>query len=155
MEIQNEHPAFLPAEPRKLLENGNFAKVPMMFGYTSDEGLLTQVFRNLEHKPEKIDYSKYIPNDLIVDTDTSKKIQRDMKQFYTKYQDSQVDDMQQEINLATDSWFWYGIYSSIRARVKTSQSPIYLYRFSADTRLNIFKRLNPITAKHPGKIAKF
>lgn len=145
---------FLPDEPRKLLESGKFAQIPMMIGYASNEGLLKQVFdKKLGKSSHEIDFLQYIPNDLNIEKDSniSKIIVEKIKQFYVGNKDLQFSDMQPEIDIMTDSWFWYGIYTSIRLRLAASNSPIYFYRFSADTNLNTFKKLNPITAKHPGK----
>lgn len=153
VETHSEGEIFLPEEPRILLEKGNFSRVPLMMGYTSNEGLLKQVFdKQLGKSTSEIDFQQYIPCDLNIARGSNKSnvVAEILKEFYVGSKQLGNNDMQPEIDIMTDSWFLYGIYTSIRLRLEASKSPIYFYKFSADTELNTFKRINPITAKHPG-----
>lgn len=124
-----------------------------MIGYTNNEGLLKQVFENQDGKSSEIDFSQYIPSNLHVSkqSEAAKQIVQRMKDFYMTNRDKKDGPMQAEIDVMTDTWFWYGIYCSMRYRLRAADSTIFLYRFTADTALNTFKRMNPVTAKHPGK----
>lgn len=150
VENQTDNP-FLPAEPRKLLHNGNFAKVPMIIGYNSDEGLIKHVFSGTNDDPSDVDYTEYVPNDLNPNNNSELKeiIAKEIRNFYNS-RNYHGDKIQKEIDSFTDSYFLSGIYTTLRARLAASRSPIYFYRFSMNTTLNLVKNINPKTAKRDG-----
>lgn len=150
MENQTEE-AFLPAEPRKLLHNGNFAKVPMMIGYNSDEGLIKHVFRGPNDDPSDLDFTDFVANDLNPNnsSEIKEKIVEEIRNFYNS-KNYHGDKIKMDIDAFTDVYFLHGIYTTLRARLAASRSPVYFYRFSMDSRMNFVKRLNPKTANRTG-----
>lgn len=150
-EASEDVPIFLPDKPRTLLEKGKFARVPVMMGYADNEGILKQVFENQDGKHlSPVDFTQFIPNDLNLEvgSEEANAVLEKLKGFYTSEKEK---DLKPEIDVMTDTWFLYGIYSSLRYRLEVSDSPIYFYRFTADTAMNTFKRMNPVTAELPGK----
>lgn len=143
---------FLTAEPRTLLHNGNFAKVPMMVGYNSDEGIYLLVVTFYNGSSYDIDFLNYVPNDLNPKNSTQRRkiIAEEIKSFYNS-RDYHNDQLQEEIDLFTDVHFLYGITTSVKARLAhASSGPIYFYRFSMDTKLNQVKKFNQYTANRTG-----
>lgn len=133
------------------MHNGNFAKVPMMIGYNSDEGLISQVFSGNNDDPSETDYSEFVPNDLNPNnsSELAEIISEEVKNFYES-RDYHGDRMQLEIDAFTDTSFLHGIYTTLRARLAASKSPVYFYRFSMSSKLNLIKNLNPKTANRTG-----
>lgn len=148
MENQTEG-AFLPADPRKLLHNGNFAKIPMLIGYNSDEGLIKQVFSGASDDP--VDFTEYVPSDLNPNNSSELKeaIAEEIRDYYVS-RGYDNDKMQLEIDLFTDIHILYGVFTSLKARLAASRSPVYFYRFSMSSKMNFVKSLNPKTQNRPG-----
>lgn len=142
--------AFLPAEPRKLLENGNFVKVPTMIGYNSDEGLFKHAYGDIDPDTFEVDWTEFVPSDLDPhnDTEVRASIARDISEFYLS--SGYADKIKMDIDAFTDANFLYGIYTSLKARLATCTSPIYFYRFSMSSKLNLVKNSNPATANRTG-----
>ncbi|KAI4468944.1 carboxylesterase [Holotrichia oblita] len=59
-------------------------------------------------------------------------------------------DRPSQLWIAGDAWLTYGVYKSIVAHSKRDHKDLYFYVLSADTELNYFKRLHPVTAKYKG-----
>lgn len=150
--IESKHEgAFLTEEPRKLLLNGNFSKVPMIIGYTSDEGIFGLIAKGYNGSSYDIDFSEYVPYDLNPNNNTEreKEIIEELKTFYNGRNYSN-DKIQEEIDIFTDMHFLSGIHTSVKARLAKSNAPIYFYRFSMNTTLNKVKVLNPYLANRTG-----
>lgn len=124
----------------------------MIIGYNSDEGLIKHVFSGITEDPSDINYSQYVPNDLNPNNSSELReiIAEEIRNFYESRNYHNDDKMQKEIDAFTDSYFLSGIYTTLRARLAASKSPIYFYRFSMNTTLNLVKNLNPRTAKRDG-----
>jgi carboxylesterase type B len=76
--------AFITEEPLKIIKSGNYNKVPMVFGYTTREGMLFELWPK-PNKPEMPeDFETLIPFMLEVErgSDSSKNIANKIKQFY-------------------------------------------------------------------------
>lgn len=123
----------------------------MMIGYNSDEGLIKHVFRGTDEDDSNLDFSDFVPNDLNPNNSSELKeaIIEEIRNFYNS-RDYHGDRIQMDIDAFTDSYFLYGIYTSLRARLAASRSPVYFYRFSMSSKLNFVKNLNPKTAKRTG-----
>jgi carboxylesterase type B len=80
--IEKQSPgAFITEEPLKIIKAGRYNKVPMVFGYTSREGMMFATVM----KPEMPkDFESLIPHMLKVErgSDSSKNIANKIKQFY-------------------------------------------------------------------------
>lgn len=141
--------SFLAEKPRKLLQSGKFARIPMIIGYNSLEGL--NKFIGHTEFPTHINFTHYVPNDLnpTGNTELGEKIAEEISNFY-KSQDYNDDILQMEIDVATDSSFLHGVYTTLKARAAISKSLIYFYRFSVDSNLNIIKQHTPIAANKTG-----
>lgn len=86
MEKPSSEPAFLPEDPVKLLKSGNYAKVPLMIGFTTREGMLGEVimkerpgeFKVITEFEDAIPYFLNIPKG----SDMVKKTAERIKRFY-------------------------------------------------------------------------
>ncbi|GJQ76630.1 hypothetical protein Trydic_g15491 [Trypoxylus dichotomus] len=141
MEGQN---AFLTEDPLSVIKSGNYNHVPIMVGYNDAEGISFYSMYT--------DLFNLIPYDLEMekDSDVTNELLQDIKDFYFNGTDPSSNDVPSLIKIFTDTWFSFPSHKMTMEHLKTSNSPIYFYRFSADTRLNVFKLINPLNAHLPG-----
>jgi carboxylesterase type B len=83
VEKNSNEPAFLPEEPMKLLAEKKFQQVPFMIGFTSNEGIAFEAFKNPE-EPDGPAMEELIPWHLgyKAGTDESKALAAKIKKFY-------------------------------------------------------------------------
>ncbi|KAB0804534.1 hypothetical protein PPYR_01504 [Photinus pyralis] len=138
---------FLSEEPIRILKSGSYSHVPMMIGFTSREGMISDMFRNdSSTTPEGsqfvVDFESMIPHSFNTSsgTELSKTIADIVKQFY--FGTLSVSKQKNQYYLMQgDSGFIWPTYMSIKHQLFTSAQPIYLYRVSIETDLNIMKML--------------
>ncbi|XP_017784079.1 PREDICTED: esterase B1-like [Nicrophorus vespilloides] len=144
---------FLPDHPINLMISGNYNKVPMMMGYNTREGMLSEIIekRSRPNKPmlRIQNFETAIPYSMNIEANTpkSQEIANKIKEFYFGQEevcDSTVDNYYQ---LQTDNFFLREIYNSVKYHLSTSNSPIYFYRFSMESSLNVYKNLAQIKDK--------
>lgn len=141
-------PSFLYDEPINIITSGNFNKVPIMMGYTSREGLLSEII-DKRNRPDpdirdyNINFEKSVPHTIQLPKGSpmSKEIARRIKEFYYGNEEPGPKNLDNYYKLETDNFFLRGIYSSIKNHLKSSHSPIYFYRFSVEGKLNIYKNI--------------
>jgi carboxylesterase type B len=150
VEVPSSEPSFLAEQPIVILKKGTFNKVPMIIGYNSQEGFLYQLLMNLkkaarEHK----DLERDIPLDLNLQKGSDKSIEvaKKIKQFYFGDEEITRKNRKKLLFLKTDNHFLHGIYRSISYQKSSSDTPIYFYKMTVDTKLNLSKEI--CTAKCP------
>ncbi|GJQ76635.1 hypothetical protein Trydic_g15495 [Trypoxylus dichotomus] len=144
---------FLTEQPLDILLKGNYNKVPLMMGYTSKEGLLFDMRGQVPESESDFDFEKYVPNFFNVNpgSDSSKSIAEKIKAFYLGNNFTGLNFRDKIYMLRTDTYFMRGIYSSVKHHAVTSPGLVFLYRFSVDAGLNIFKimfKINSAGACH-------
>nr|XP_023023272.1 esterase B1-like isoform X1 [Leptinotarsa decemlineata] len=129
--------AFLTKSPIEIITSGEWNKVPMMMGYTSNEGLLF-AFGNDWFKDPQIESEHYIHPDMKLEKgcSTSKLICKKIKDYY-----SQEKNAYNPYMLHSDYYFVAGIIGSAKLHARTSNHLVYLYRVTLETGLNVMKRL--------------
>lgn len=146
--------AFLTEDVLTVIDSGEYNHVPMIIGYNDAEGI--SYLSSFE------DINSMIPTDLNAEDDTDKanEIIAKINDFY--FGDAEVpsnvaeapSDVQEAIiKLYTDVYFSYPTYRTAMEHLKhvTEDESIYVYRFSADTKLNVYKLRNEYTAGFAGK----
>lgn len=152
----NPDPAFQKDEASTLLKSGNYNKVPLMIGYTDMEGLLVGILQNMHgEKFTILKTDTLIPHNFHICKNGDKKEARErINDYYYGGIQPGVEDtgyLPKFVNLSTDAYFMHGIVKSAKLHANTMENPVYLYKFTMDTRLNIFKRVFPSTSKYRGK----
>ncbi|XP_071053943.1 esterase FE4-like [Onthophagus taurus] len=146
---KHKETAFLPDDPMKILREGNYNKVPMMIGYTDAEGIFyEQSIRNLTGEPQPVtDFFAFVPDELGVlpGTPEALKLADEIKEFYQGDVEISPDFMLPLIHISTDTMFAFPARRAAVEHVKNNEYPVYFYRFSADSELNIFKRRDSIS----------
>nr|XP_022909379.1 esterase B1-like [Onthophagus taurus] len=132
--------AFLTEDPLKIILEGNYNKnIPIIFGYTSREGIL---FDFMYKEAKQYDLETAIPHFMNIEKGSplSLKISEKIKKFYFEGDDFKIggDKLYQ---LQTDNLFLRGIYQSAKHHAKVNKNSVYLYRFSMETELNTMRML--------------
>ncbi|KAJ8910437.1 hypothetical protein NQ315_016982 [Exocentrus adspersus] len=142
--------AFITSEAIDTIRSGNYNKVPLIIGYNTREGLLLavhEVIAAMSGKPVK----KGPPNleNAIPWQVGLKRGSEALKTACLKIQELYLrgpnftDDV---CVISSDSIFVAGIIAAVKNHLETSQEPIYLYRLSLETKLNVVKNFAKLTA---------
>ncbi|GLV42339.1 alpha-Esterase-9 [Carabus blaptoides fortunei] len=139
----------LTVEPLDVMLAGEYTKVPLLIGYTSREGMFSEIGERLQTGAFKIftDFETKVPVyfNIPKGSDLSKRIAQKIKEFYFDNCNPSVDNVDSIYKLETDLMFYRGLYTTIKHHLKHSEHPTYFYRFSADTDLNWNKSFGKIT----------
>ncbi|KAI4468856.1 carboxylesterase [Holotrichia oblita] len=139
--------AFLTKNPLTIIQEGNYHQVPIIVGYNDAEGI---AFQSVYTGP-----SSLIPADLGLEKDSNKAnelLQSILDFYFDGVEPTLPANLASLVNILTDTWFAYPSRRLTLEHLKTAENPIYFYRFSADTLLNVYKRRIPIIANFPGAI---
>ncbi|XP_073820388.1 uncharacterized protein [Musca autumnalis] len=128
----------VPEHPRKMMATAWSNGIPVMFGGTSDEGLL--MYPKLKMFPQMLkaytlDPERLLPYDVRANNDREKNLQLVKKLAENHFGDKRPDecDLKTIIYYSGIKMFWHGIHRSILSRLKHSTGPTYLYRFGFDS----------------------
>nr|XP_022906488.1 esterase B1-like [Onthophagus taurus] len=141
--------AFLSEPPLDLILQGRYNQVPIMMGYTSREGMLIDLIIPDEDKKIIQDFEDTVPVWLGLEKKSPISIAtgQKIKQFYFGDKGQSLQDKDPWYMLNTDNLFLRGIYTCAKHHSVTSKEPVYLYRFSFDGPMNLFKTFAGITSK--------
>ncbi|KAI5646472.1 carboxylesterase family domain-containing protein [Phthorimaea operculella] len=123
---------FLDDAPYNILKNGDYMKVPMLYGVSNKEGLYRvdygyQFF--IEGMNRK--FSDYLPIDLqFKDEDEKEEVAKMIKEYYFGNRKIDEDTIFEYIDYFTDSMFAYPHLKEVQLQVEASNNQVYLYQFS-------------------------
>ncbi|RZC36374.1 COesterase and/or Abhydrolase 3 domain containing protein, partial [Asbolus verrucosus] len=139
--------AFLTQEPIEIINSGNYNKVPTIFGYNTREGILLEMMIRPRMPQMPQNFEKLIPFFLEIESGSkmSQEVANKIKQFYYGQQGSE-QNIENFYQLHTDNYFVREIMCATKRHAQTSSCPVYLYRMSVDTKLNVFKKFGNINA---------
>ncbi|XP_013097162.2 juvenile hormone esterase isoform X1 [Stomoxys calcitrans] len=135
---------FITESPQSMYEQHKFHKnIPYMTGYNTHEAML--FIRRLRKNPKLLeiienDFTRLVPRDLNV-TDERERVTREIRQFYLGNKQVGIESVDEMIALLTDLMFVHGIMRTVRNHAKYSNMPVYMYRFSFDGALGLYKRM--------------
>lgn len=143
---------FISEEPADLIRRGSFNQVPLMLGYNTHEAML--FIRRLRKDPSLIksidgDFGRLIPTNLNVPggrySEEGNEVSDGIRNFYLGANRTVSNDTIEEmIQLLTDTMFAHGIVETAKLHTpkkSTSMANVFLYRFSFDGALGLYKRL--------------
>nr|ACU00116.1 carboxylesterase [Holotrichia oblita] len=113
---RNSETAFLTEDPLTIIKQGTYNHVPIMIGYADIDGALLGIHLSPEDITDQETYDFYVESGFFEHP---------------------------LVQMVTDVVFGHPAYSAAKEHVKTANSPIYFYRFSADTAINIVKVNEP------------
>nr|AIY68377.1 putative alpha-esterase [Leptinotarsa decemlineata] len=138
--IEEPNPtAFLTKDPMEVIISGEYNKVPMIWGYTSNEGMLFVPLQEMSKKgkafkvDEQLNLEDFVPPNMKLERgcSTSQEICKKIADFYFK-----GENAMNKLLLISDYYFVIGILASIINHARTCHYPIFLYRMSCETNLN-------------------
>ncbi|XP_025832506.1 venom carboxylesterase-6-like isoform X3 [Agrilus planipennis] len=136
--VEVDHPgAFIDRSTYEIWTNGDFNKVPVIIGYTSEDGAYARGrYRQFATNPKNV-----IPAGLNVDLNSSvaDELVEKISDFY--FPDRVYDNLTSSLNFMTQHYFARGIRKIVADLVKTTQ-PVYFYMFSYATKENYTKGIN-------------
>ncbi|XP_032515247.2 esterase B1-like isoform X2 [Danaus plexippus] len=138
-ETDVEH--FITKPPPELVRSGCFAKVPIILGFTSGEGMELG-----KHFPANLNLllntGAVVPRELKL-TLTEQQLRHadiEIRKYYFKEKPLTADMLQEVVNLETDRLFVYNIIRFARYHSYFTSSPVYMYKFTAETERNYVKK---------------
>ncbi|CAD7078429.1 unnamed protein product [Hermetia illucens] len=135
--------AIVTKPPLEAAKEPNAIDIPVMMGYTSEEGItmLVNACRKLDELDQ--DLARMIPRSVDLDPNDPLclVVADEMRKFYFNGEKVTMKKVKELCNLMTDYHFGIGIHAAaeIHARYQ-HKSPLYFYRFSYSGKLNLFKK---------------
>lgn len=140
---------FLAEHPNKIMSIGNYNHVPLIMGYTSEEGMFFAATKKMLNADGKFtNFENVVPHHLNLELGStkSKEIAERIKDFYYKG-NNDLSSIDIFYKLQSANWFTRDILNCFKHHVATNSYPSYLYKFAAETSLNIFKIMCEIKEK--------
>ncbi|CRL07130.1 CLUMA_CG020125, isoform A [Clunio marinus] len=156
MDSLGEHDAaFLTEDPRKILTEGKFNKVPLLIGYNANEAMLfLRRFRKDKTLLDKYenDFNRLIPTDLNVtqgrNSSEANLVADRIRDFYLGGRPISQDTIEEMIFLLTDEMFVRGMTNAVKFHAKFTPNATFVYRFAYDGALGLYKRI--LNVNRPG-----
>ncbi|KAF5273127.1 hypothetical protein FQA39_LY07617 [Lamprigera yunnana] len=140
---------FLTKDPVDVLLSGDFNHVPMIIGFNSREGMLAvgeskRMGLEIEFMSN---FQKAVPHLMKIppNSDLSMKLAEKIKSFYYGSEIPSLNNINQYYLMQGDNFFVWSTYFAVKNHNLTSSAPVYFYRMSSDTNLNLYKKLLQIT----------
>ncbi|KAF5299073.1 hypothetical protein FQR65_LT09431 [Abscondita terminalis] len=150
VENKNAKEPFLTEEPLEVIRSGKYNHVPILIGFTSREGILSEIDSKRQHGEVRFttNFEQTIPHDIKIpkNSECTKHLGDKIKKFYYGTEEPGFDNMDQYYLLQGDIFFVYSAYSAIKHHNLTATKPIYLYRMSVESKLNVYKRFAQVTS---------
>jgi acetylcholinesterase len=134
---------FIAAPPLELIRKGQFAKVPLILGNTSGEGI--EVTRNLEYMIEILSgVGTIVPRELKLKWSQLKiqEVDERIRKHYFKGKEITTELVQEVTDYMTDALFVFNVRRFARLYAAAGNMvPVYLYEFTAESDRNYVKNL--------------
>nr|AEL33699.1 carboxylesterase CXE26 [Spodoptera littoralis] len=132
---------FLSDLPIELVKNGHMAKVPLILGFTSGDGI--EIARKLPHIAGFLTTAgAVVPRELKLKWEPEKvqKADERIRKHYFDDKPMSMEEIQRYSDLETDRVFLYNIVRYARYHLQHASEPVYLYEFVAETERNFTKK---------------
>ncbi|XP_045508088.1 uncharacterized protein LOC123703929 [Colias croceus] len=131
VERDTEGEEFLTDSPVNILKNGDYVKLPMLYGFANMEGLMNEpLFEEWKDKMSN-KFSDFLPTDLQFADDAEKEeVANTIRKFY--FGDGPINDEKilNYIDYFSDIFFAYATLRSVKLHVEAGNNEIYLYEYS-------------------------
>lgn len=139
--------AILTKSPLEAMQIKNSHNIPILMGYNDGEGLimLADVYKKLDIYNK--DLARMIPTSINLANEKPGNPQciqlaDEIKKFYFNSENLSAENLTDLAKLQSDYHFILGAQLTAELHAKYQQSsPMYFYRFSCDSELNLFKKL--------------
>nr|ADF43463.1 carboxyl/choline esterase CCE001g [Helicoverpa armigera] len=142
--------AFLTESPLTILKNGDYEKLPMLYGFANMEGLFRiDMFNDWKDKMNS-NFAEFLPADLKFETDGAKEeVIELIKKFYFGGQPVSNDNILRYVDYFSDVPFVYPTLRSAKLQVEAGNDQVYLYEYSfVDENDNVVPHTNVRGADH-------
>ncbi|XP_035434296.2 juvenile hormone esterase isoform X3 [Spodoptera frugiperda] len=132
---------FLSDMPIELVKNGHMAKVPLILGFTSGDGI--EIARKLPHIAGFLTTpGAVVPRELKLKWEPEKvqKADERIRKHYFQDKPISMEEIQQYSDFETDRVFLYNIVRYARYHLQYASEPVYFYEFVAETERNFTKK---------------
>ncbi|XP_045532375.1 juvenile hormone esterase-like [Pieris brassicae] len=132
---------FISESPPILIKKGHIAKIPLMLGYTSADGI--EICRDF---PKSLSFllkkGIVIPREIKLNMSSNQMKTLDEKIRLKYFGSTTITEKMLEecVNLTTDIVFAYNTRRLARYHFKNTSMPTYLYKFTAETERNYMKK---------------
>ncbi|XP_021201298.3 esterase FE4 isoform X1 [Helicoverpa armigera] len=136
-----EENKFLSDLPIELVKKGQMAKVPVILGYTSGDGI--EIGRKLPLTAGFLSIpSTIVPRELKLKWEPERVQKADgrIRKHYFNDQPISMELIQEYTDFETDRAFLYNIMRYARYHVQVTSAPVYFYEFVAETERNFTKK---------------
>ncbi|RZC37636.1 COesterase and/or Abhydrolase 3 domain containing protein, partial [Asbolus verrucosus] len=147
--------AFLCENPLDIMKSGRYNHVPIIIGFTNREGMLSEILQKSKPFKPMTNFELAVPSFLKLQpgSDISKYVAQQIKEFYYGNKEPSVEDKDTfyqcdksgKFQLETDNFFLREILRTVKYHAATSSKPVFFYRMSIETSLNMLKNVNGIT----------
>lgn len=118
--------------PIKILKEGNYKKVPMLYGFTDMEGIFRIEFGYDQWKDKMNEnFSDFIPADLKFNSyEEKEEVAKRVKEYY--FGDKAIGDntIVSYINYFSDILFLYPVLRAVTLHIEAGHDNVYLYEYS-------------------------
>ncbi|KAH9635555.1 hypothetical protein HF086_003169 [Spodoptera exigua] len=139
--VGSDDSKFLTDLPIELVKNGQFAKVPLILGFTSGDGI--EIARKLPHLAGFLTTpGAVVPRELKLKWEPEKvqKADERIRKHYFNDKPISVEQIQEYSDLETDRVFLYNVVRYARYHLQYASEPVYFYEFVAESERNITKK---------------
>lgn len=139
---------FISELPPDSVIKGNLAKVPVILGYTSGEGI--EIARKLKHIIDFVStMGSVVPREIKLQSpERIKDADEKIREHYFGSKTITMDLLQEYVNLETDKLFAFNIVRFGRYFSDRTSMPVYLYKFIAETERNFTKKQYNMDSVH-------
>uniref|UniRef100_A0A336K527 Carboxylic ester hydrolase n=1 Tax=Culicoides sonorensis TaxID=179676 RepID=A0A336K527_CULSO len=137
IETYHSEACFINDHPKKLAKNAWSKNIDIIFGYTSNEGIMDARSTTFEMFKTLNDYQLFIPLDARTGKSETKLMQevKKIKNVYNNFSDVSQNNLQSYFDFVSDTRFIHGIHRNILSRVNYQEDALgktYIYRFCYD-----------------------
>ncbi|XP_041988351.1 juvenile hormone esterase-like isoform X2 [Aricia agestis] len=150
---------FISEAPYDIVRRGDVAKVPILLGYTSGEGI--EVGRNIAYiAPHYSTVGSIVPRELKLklSQEELETLDKKIRKHYFGTKDIDKSMLREACEFETYRFFGYNILRFARYHLKHTAKPVYVYKFCAETERNFYKKKYKIDFKgvcHADDLAYF
>ncbi|KAL0832037.1 hypothetical protein ABMA28_001534 [Loxostege sticticalis] len=123
------HERFLADAPIDILKNGNYTKVPTLYGYADMEGMGSFTFFYLWQSEMQNSFENFLPVDLKFENETQRNLVASAaKQFYFSGEVTKAS-LIEFIDYTTDIMFIHPILRVVSLQIAAGNNQVYLYEY--------------------------
>ncbi|CAK1541785.1 unnamed protein product [Leptosia nina] len=121
---------FLDESPVKILSNGDYTKLPMLYGFCNMEGLFRMNLFDTWKTKMNENFIEFLPPDLGNNQEERETIAKDVKNFYFGTEPVSNSTVLKYIDYFTDVMFGYAMLRSAKLQLDAGNNQLYLYEYS-------------------------